>query len=85
MSIILFIVLGVLAGFLARAIMPGRQGMSLLMTALLGIAGSFVGGFIGSMFSNRSVMEFHTTGLIGSVLGALAILAIMGFVGRRRG
>ncbi len=83
MSIILFIVFGVIAGFLARAIMPGRQGMGIAMTAVLGIVGSFVGGFVGNLIAGRSVMEFHTSGIIGSVLGALAVLAIMGFAGRR--
>jgi uncharacterized membrane protein YeaQ/YmgE (transglycosylase-associated protein family) len=84
MSILLFIVFGIVAGFLARAIMPGKQGMGLVMTGLLGIAGSFVGGFVGSMISGASVLDFNTTGLIGSVLGALAVLAIMGFAGRSR-
>ncbi|MDB4946062.1 MAG: hypothetical protein JWP97_5596 [Labilithrix sp.] len=83
MSIILFILFGIIAGFLARAIMPGRQSMSLVMTGLLGIAGSFVGGFVGSMFTHESVLDLHTSGLIGSVIGALVILAIMGFAGRR--
>lgn len=84
MSILLFVVFGIIAGFLARAIMPGKQGMGLVMTALLGIAGSFVGGFVGSLLSGASVLEFNTSGLIGSVLGALAVLALMGFAGRRR-
>ena len=83
MSIILFVLFGVVAGFLARAIMPGRQAMGLIMTALLGIAGSFVGGFVASMLTGHSVMELQTSGLIGSVLGALAILFVMGFAGRR--
>ena len=84
MSILLFVLFGVIAGFLARAIMPGRQAMGFVMTALLGIAGSFVGGFLGSMFTGHSVLDFHTSGIIGSVIGALAILAVMGFAGRRR-
>ena len=84
MSILLFVVFGIIAGFLARAIMPGKQGMGIVMTGLLGIAGSFVGGFVGSMLSGRSILEFNTSGLIGSVLGALAVLALMGFAGRRR-
>ena len=83
MSILLFILFGVVAGFLARAIMPGKQGMGLIMTGVLGIVGSFVGGFVGSMLSGRPLMELNTSGLIGSVLGALAVLAIMGFAGRR--
>ena len=84
MSILLFVVFGIIAGFLARAIMPGRQSMGLVMTGLLGIVGSFVGGFVGSMLTGASVLEFNTAGLIGSVLGALAVLAIMGFAGRGR-
>jgi uncharacterized membrane protein YeaQ/YmgE (transglycosylase-associated protein family) len=84
MSILLFIVFGIVAGFIARAIMPGRQGMGIVMTGLLGIAGSFVGGFIGAMLSGASVLDFNTSGLIGSVIGALAVLAIMGFAGRGR-
>jgi uncharacterized membrane protein YeaQ/YmgE (transglycosylase-associated protein family) len=84
MSILLFIVFGIVAGFLARAIMPGKQGMGIVMTGVLGIVGSFVGGFVGSLLSGASVLEFNTSGLIGSVLGALAVLAIMGFAGHRR-
>ncbi len=83
MSILLFVLFGVVAGFLARAIMPGRQAMGFVLTALLGIGGSFVGGFVASMLTGHSVMELHTSGLIGSVLGALAILFVMGFAARR--
>lgn len=84
MSILLFIVFGIVAGLFARAIMPGRQSMGIVMTGLLGIAGSFVGGFVGSMLTGHSAMDLQTSGIIGSVLGALAILAIMGFAGRHR-
>ena len=84
MSILLFIVFGIVAGFIARAIMPGKQGLGIVITVLLGIAGSFVGGFVGSMLGGGSVLDFNTSGLIGSVLGALAVLAVMGFAGRSR-
>lgn len=84
MSILLFIIFGIVAGFIARAIMPGKQGMGIVMTGLLGIAGSFVGGFVGSMIGGGSVLDFNTSGLIGSVLGALAVLALMGVAGRSR-
>ena len=84
MSIILFVLFGIVAGFLARAIMPGRQSMGIVTTGLLGIAGSFVGGFVGSLLTGASVLEFNTSGIIGSVLGALAVLALMGFAGRGR-
>lgn len=84
MSILLFIVFGFVVGLIARALMPGRQGMGMLMTAGLGIAGSFLGGFVGSLISGRPLTEFNTTGLIGSVIGALAVLGLMGAMSNRR-
>jgi len=83
MGLILFIVFGLVVGFIARAIMPGRQSMSLPMTAGLGVAGSFIGGAVGSLLSGRPLLEFNTAGLIGSVLGALAVLFAVGASGRR--
>ena len=81
MSIILFIVFGIVAGFIARAIMPGKQGMGIIMTALLGIAGSFVGGFLGQALMGRGN---STAGWIGSVVGAMALLlAYRAVTGRR--
>lgn len=83
MSILLFIVLGLAAGLLARAIVPGRQSLGLIATTLLGMAGSFVGGLIASLFTRESVFSLHTSGIIGSVIGAVAVLFIVGLVGRR--
>lgn len=78
MSLIAIIIVGLLAGLIARALMPGTQSMGLLMTTGLGIAGSFVGGLIGSFFYSRgSLMEFHPAGLIFSVVGAMAVLALV--------
>lgn len=82
MSILLFIVLGLVAGLLARAITPGRQSMGLVATTLLGIAGSFVGGFVASLFTHEPVLALHTSGIIGSVIGAIAVLFLVGFAGR---
>ena len=86
MSLILFLVFGLVVGFIARAIMPGAQKMGMLATMLLGIVGSFIGGFIGALLTDSRVLDFNTAGLIGSILGALAALAIAGGVftrGRR--
>jgi uncharacterized membrane protein YeaQ/YmgE (transglycosylase-associated protein family) len=83
MSILLFLVFGLVVGFLARAIMPGSQKMGLLATMLLGVIGSFVGGFIGAMLTSSRVLDFNTAGLIGSVIGALIALAVGG-MGRSR-
>ncbi len=84
MSILMFILFGVIVGFLARAIMPGRQSMGLIATALVGIAGSFVGGIVGNAIAGAPILDLHASGFIGSLLGALAVLAVMGFAGRRR-
>jgi uncharacterized membrane protein YeaQ/YmgE (transglycosylase-associated protein family) len=85
MSIIWFIVVGLVAGLLARALMPGRQSMGLVATMLLGIVGSFVGGFIGSLFSrNRSVFDLQPSGIIMSVVGSIVVLLLVGWAGRGR-
>jgi uncharacterized membrane protein YeaQ/YmgE (transglycosylase-associated protein family) len=84
MSILMFILFGLIVGFLARAIMPGRQGMGFIATALVGIAGSFIGGFLGNMISGMPLLDLHASGFIGSIVGALLVLAIMSWSGRRR-
>jgi uncharacterized membrane protein YeaQ/YmgE (transglycosylase-associated protein family) len=85
MGILLFIVFGLVVGLLARAIMPGRQPMGWIMTAVLGMIGSFVGGFLVSLVTDTRVTDFNTAGLIGSLIGAIVVLAIYGAVTRRRG
>jgi uncharacterized membrane protein YeaQ/YmgE (transglycosylase-associated protein family) len=85
MSIIAFLVIGLLAGLIARALMPGNQSMGLIATTLLGIAGSFVGGFIGTFFNtNGHMWDLHPSGLIFSVLGAMLVLLLVGLAGSRR-
>jgi len=85
MGIIGWIIFGFIVGLLARALMPGRQHMGFILTTLLGIAGSVVGGFIASWIAGNPVHEAHGAGLIGSILGALLLLFIFGAVARRRG
>lgn len=84
MSIIAFVLLGLIAGFIARAIMPGRQAMGLIATALLGMVGSLIGGCLGSLISGDRVFDLHAAGLIGSVIGALIVLMLTGARRRRR-
>jgi uncharacterized membrane protein YeaQ/YmgE (transglycosylase-associated protein family) len=76
MGIILFIIFGLIVGFLARALMPGRQKMGWVMTTGLGVAGSFLGGFLVSLVTDNRVTDLHTAGIIGSVLGAILLLAL---------
>jgi len=84
MSILMFILCGLIVGFLARAIMPGRQSMGLVATALLGIVGSFIGGLIGNAISGTPLRDLHSAGFIGSLLGALLALLVLGYAGSRR-
>ena len=74
--IVSLIVVGLIAGALARLIVPGRQDISILMTIVLGIVGSFVGGFLGFLLFQRDAMDgfFQPAGIIGSVIGAIIVL-----------
>jgi uncharacterized membrane protein YeaQ/YmgE (transglycosylase-associated protein family) len=83
MGLILFIVFGFVVGLLARALLPGRQKMGILMTTGLGIAGSFIGGFFGSLLTDRRVTDLHTAGILGSIVGAIVLLLIVGRFSRR--
>jgi uncharacterized membrane protein YeaQ/YmgE (transglycosylase-associated protein family) len=84
MGILFFIVFGFIVGLLARALMPGDQKMGLFMTTILGVAGSFIGGFLTSLVTSHRVTDFHTAGIIGSVIGALVLLFVGGGVFRSR-
>lgn len=84
MGILWLLVVGLVAGLIARALVPGRQSMGLLMTMVLGVVGSFVGGFIGSLFTRRAVTDLHATGLIMSVVGSIVVLLLVQFAGRSR-
>lgn len=78
MAILWFLVVGLVVGLIARAIMPGNQQMGIIMTILLGVAGSFVGGFLVSLISSSRVTDFNTTGLIGSIIGAIVLMVVVG-------
>jgi uncharacterized membrane protein YeaQ/YmgE (transglycosylase-associated protein family) len=77
LNILWFLIVGLIAGFLARALVPGKDPMGFVATLILGVVGSFVGGFIFSLFqSDRDILDFSTTGLIGSIIGAIVALLI---------
>jgi uncharacterized membrane protein YeaQ/YmgE (transglycosylase-associated protein family) len=76
-SILGWIIFGLIIGAVARAIMPGRQEMTLTMTMLLGVAGSFVGGFIASLLvPGRPLVS--PAGWIMSLVGAVLLLFVVG-------
>jgi uncharacterized membrane protein YeaQ/YmgE (transglycosylase-associated protein family) len=81
------VILGLLAGALARWIIPGDDPMSIAMTAALGIVGSFVGGFLGWLIFGTDLDEgaLQPSGIIGSVIGAVIVLLIYNyFTGHKR-
>ena len=84
MGLLMFLLFGFVIGLLARAVMPGRQSMGVIMTTVLGAAGSLLGGWVGSLISGYSVSDVHAAGFIGSLLGALALLFVAGRVFARR-
>ena len=86
MSVIWFLLFGLIIGFIARALFPGRQNMGLAPTTLLGCAGSLVGGFIGNLLGGTVGQPgtTSTAGFFGSVVGALALLGIATAVSRAR-
>ena len=75
--IISSLVVGVIVGAIARLLMPGQDRMGCLMTALLGIAGSFVGGFIGTLiWGGRERYTLRSSGFLMSIVGSMVLLLL---------
>lgn len=76
--ILYLLIIGIVAGFLARLLMPGPDPMSVAATIVLGIVGSFVGGFIGWAIFGKDLDEgaLQPSGVIGSIVGAVIALAV---------
>jgi uncharacterized membrane protein YeaQ/YmgE (transglycosylase-associated protein family) len=71
-------IVGIVVGAIARYIFPGAQHMGLLMTGVLGLVGSYVGGFIARLFSKPPEgAPIHPAGIIMSIIGALLVLFIV--------
>ncbi|MBX3181668.1 MAG: GlsB/YeaQ/YmgE family stress response membrane protein [Polyangiaceae bacterium] len=84
MSLLVFLVFGFIVGLIARALMPGKQPMGCLLTTGLGVVGSFVGGALASLVSGGPLLEIRTSGFIGSVIGAVVVLAVFGMLRSRK-
>ena len=79
LHIIWSIIIGFVVGLIARAIMPGAQNLGLIMTTLIGVGGSILGGLIGRRFSKPEPgTPFHPAGIIMSIIGALILLFLWG-------
>ena len=84
MNILSWIVVGLIAGALARLIMPGRDPMGIIATIVLGIIGSLIGGFVSmAIWRNDNSSAFHGSGLLLSILGAIVVLWIYRMVKSR--
>ena len=91
MGIIAFIILGLIAGVIAKAILPGKQPGGIIITTLIGIAGALIGGFLaGAIFDADPLDEFWDVSTwLTAIIGAIILLLIYGFIadrssGRRR-
>ena len=76
MGILSWIILGLIAGALAKWIMPGRDDMGFVITILLGIAGAFVGGYLGSMLGLGTPAGLSIGSILSATAGALLLLFV---------
>jgi uncharacterized membrane protein YeaQ/YmgE (transglycosylase-associated protein family) len=82
MDVLAWLVVGLVAGALARLLVPGRDPMGFLGTLVLGLVGSVIGGLVGALLAEGD--DFSPAGLIGSIIGAIAaLLAYRAAVNRR--
>ena len=86
-TIIAIVVFGLIAGFIARALVPGRDARGIGATILLGIVGSCIGGFLGYVIFHKDGDNgaLQPSGLFGSIIGAVIALLVYRQIGSRRG
>ncbi len=88
-SLLIWLILGFLAGYIAKLILPGADGGGVILTTILGIIGAVVGGFIGTFIGYPMVSNFNNIGgsipsFISSIIGAIVVLAIYRLATGRR-
>jgi len=80
-----FIVAGLIIGALARLIKPGKQNLSVIMTLLLGLVGSVIGGVIANLLGTGDIFELNVLGFIVAVIAAVLLIGVAeGLSGRRK-
>ncbi len=83
MNIIAWLIVGLIAGALARLLVPGRDPLGFVGTLVLGLVGSLIGGFLGGLLTEGN-QEFSPAGLLGSIIGAIIALLIYRRITARR-
>ncbi len=81
MKYVSMIAVGLVVGILARYVYPGEVPMGLIMSAVLGVVGSFLAGFIGSMMDKEPGTQLKPAGFVYSLVGALAVIFIARMAG----
>ena len=79
------IIVALVVGVLARAILPGKDDIGCLGTIVLGWVGSLAGGVLGNLIGGGSVFSFERAGIIGSIIGAMVVLLVYRIVSRGKG
>jgi uncharacterized membrane protein YeaQ/YmgE (transglycosylase-associated protein family) len=84
--IVAMVIIGVIAGYLGRLLVPGRNPMSVVQTIALGIVGSFVGGFLGYVLFDKDIADgaLQTSGIVGAVIGTVIVLVLYNARGHGR-
>jgi uncharacterized membrane protein YeaQ/YmgE (transglycosylase-associated protein family) len=85
MGIIAWIVLGLIAGAIAKALMPGPDPGGIIVTALIGIVGAFLGGFLGNLITGSGLNGFSLWSIILAIVGSMILLWIYRVTNRHRG
>jgi len=84
MGIFSFLIFGLVIGAIARFLMPGPQPMGLILTCILGVAGSYVGGYLGALIHGGQLDAAQPASWIGSIIGALLLLLAYGMFRKRQ-
>jgi len=84
MGFFAFLILGLIAGAIAKAILPGRQGGGIFITLLLGVVGAFLGGWLGGLLFNAPLQNFFSlqTWLV-AIVGSIIVLLVYGMITKR--
>lgn len=85
MGFLAFLLLGLIAGAIAKAILPGKQGGGWISTLILGVIGAFVGGWIGGLLGLGSVDEFFSIGTwLLAIGGSILVILVWGLITKKR-